>query len=109
MLALDSLLSAKWVARRMGDPQVQHFYDPQNLTGRAVAESLGHPGKVAWDIYLFYDPRAQWGDGLPLPACWAHQLTSAPWIDPRRYHERDLVDELGRMARWMTGLQNPLS
>ena len=101
MLPLDSPLAARLVARTMRDSRARHFYDPNNGIGQAVAQSLGHPGKVAWDIYLFYGTEVRWEDGLPIPACWAHQLSSESWIDPTRYHHRDLAQELAKAMRQM--------
>ena len=105
MLPLDSGLAARLVAGTMRDGRVRHFYDPSNRMGQAVAEGLGHPGKVAWDIYLFYGTEVQWGDGLPTPAYWAHQLGSEPWIDPTRYHHQDLAQELAKAMRQMEQLE----
>jgi hypothetical protein len=48
---------------------VAQFWDGEQLLGVEVARSLGMGSWVAWDIYLFYGPEAQWTDaGLPPPA-----------------------------------------
>ena len=49
-LAADS----REAAGMFNDPRVGQFYDPQQLSGKAVADSLGWQGRTAWDIYLFY-------------------------------------------------------
>jgi hypothetical protein len=83
----------------MPDARVQHFHDPNRRAGRAVAASLGGTGKVAWDVYLFYDPGLEWGEGLPAPTRWAHQL-DADWADrAHHYTGRDLVDALREAMR----------
>jgi hypothetical protein len=84
MVPSDSRFTAGLAARRMVGPSVRQFHDPGNLVGRALAEGLGAPGKVAWDIYLFYAPGMQWGAGPPTPQRWAHQLSDS-WADPARY------------------------
>lgn len=51
---------------RAAPPQ---FWDGTQLLGKEVGRSLGVPTWVAWDVYLFYGPEAEWTDaGLPAPA-----------------------------------------
>ncbi len=89
MLRWDGALTAKLLAATLRDPRVRHFHDPNRRAGRAVAESLGGYGKIAWDIYLFYAPGGEWSDTLPVPATWAHQLSDSGWADPARDHRGD--------------------
>jgi hypothetical protein len=94
-LPADSRKAAEKTARTFNDPRICQFYDPQQLSGRAVADSLGWQGRVAWDIYLFYTAGSQWNETLPLPFDWMHQLTD-PWADSDRLRMGDdLVLELG--------------
>lgn len=103
MLPLDGMVAARLMAQGMQAPSVRHFHDPSKQAGRAVAQSLGAPGKVAWDIYLFYAKGATWDQGLPPPTRWAHQL-SGSWVDPARYrHGNDLMAELYRAMDELTG------
>ena len=103
MLPLDGMVAARLAARSMQAPSVHHFHDPSKQTGRAVAQSLGAPGKVAWDIYLFYAQGAAWDQGPPPPTRWAHQLGDS-WADPARYrHGSDLMAELCRAMTELTG------
>lgn len=97
MLPLDDEAAAISSARLIRDPRTQHFHDPNALTGRVVAASLGSPGKIAWDIYLFFPSGVRWHQEPPKPVEWAHQL-SDPWADPGHFHWNEgLVHELKRV------------
>jgi hypothetical protein len=97
MLPLDNRATARVRAQTMQDPRVRHFSDPRKRVGRAIAQSLGGRNKVAWDIYLFYAPGAEWEGAPPPPAWWAHQLTGSSWADAAHYHHgHDLVERLRR-------------
>jgi hypothetical protein len=105
MLPLDNRAMAHVRAQTMQDPRARHFSDPRKRVGRAIAQSLGGRNKVAWDIYLFYAPGAEWDGGPPPPAWWAHQLTGSSWADAAHYHRGDeLVEQLRRaMADLLKG------
>jgi len=76
------------------DPRVSHFYDSDKHLGKAIAICLGWTGKVAWDIYLFYEAGVEWDKTPPQPSYWMHQLTDS-WADREHYHTGDdLVNEL---------------
>ena len=110
MLPFDNALTARLMARTMKAPCVRHFHDPGKQVGKIIAQSLGAPGKVAWDIYLFYPKGIRWNDGPPPPAVWAHQLGTNGWADPARYYRGDgLVEELGRAMEQLTGAGNAAS
>lgn len=94
MLPGDSDVTAKDSAKIISHESVRHFYDPDRLSGKAIAESVGWRGKVAWDIYLFYAPGAEWIEGPPIPAAWMHQLSES-WADRDHFRTGDyLVREL---------------
>jgi hypothetical protein len=93
-LAADSRKAAEVSAGTFNDPRVYQFYDPRQRSGRAVADSLGWQGRVAWDIYLFYTAGHKWNEAPPVPVDWMHQL-SDPWADHDRLRTgEDLVREL---------------
>lgn len=97
MLPSDSEDEAREAARHFTAPHVHQFYDPRQLVGTAIAASLGHPCKIAWDMYLFYERHVQWAALPPVPREWAHQLDPS-WADPTRFRWGDaLTDELPRM------------
>ena len=88
MLPGDSEATAKEKAIMFNDPGVRQFYDPDQRSGKAIAESLGYGGRVAWDIYLFYQAGGEWIDAPPDPAHWMHQM-SASWADRAHFHTGD--------------------
>ena len=93
-LAADSRKAAEMSAGTFNDPRVCQFYDPKQLSGQTVADSLGWHGRVAWDIYLFYTAGGKWNKTPPAPVDWMHQLTDT-WADPDRLRTGDdLVREL---------------
>ena len=54
------------------------FWDGARLLGEEVARSIGVHEWIAWDIYLFYGPGAEWTDaGLPVPAAALAQAGNA--------------------------------
>ena len=94
MLPGDSEVSAKDKALIFNDPRVHQFYDPGQRSGRAIAAGLGYNGRVAWDIYLFYQAGDEWNEQPPAPVSWMHQI-SAGWADRRHFHTgADLVKEI---------------
>lgn len=94
MLSGDSESTAKKSAGMFNDYRVRHFYDPAKRSGKAIADTLGYPGKVAWDIYLFYAAGGVWIETPPKPNYWMHQL-SENWADREHFRKGDdLVKEL---------------
>jgi hypothetical protein len=78
----------------LGDSRIQHFYDYKKMTGKAIADSIGWVGKVAWDIYLFYKPSVEWSVAPPKPLYWMHQLSDG-WATKEKYRTgENLKNEL---------------
>ena len=88
MLSGDSEETAQKSAGIIDDQHVRHFYDPNKWSGEAIAETIRWEEKVAWDIYLFYKPDAEWLDFPPKPAYWMHQLTD-DWAKNEHYRTGD--------------------
>ena len=88
MMSGDTCKAAQKAFKEFKDVRVKQFYDPQQLSGRAFAASLGHSDKVAWDMYLFYPPRAMWGELPPPPEVFMHQLRDS-WADQTWLFEKD--------------------
>ena len=88
MLSGDSEEIAQKSARNLNDRHVLHFYDSNKYSGKVVAEAVGWAEKIAWDIYLFYRPDAEWFDLPPEPAYWMHQLTD-DWAENEHYRTGD--------------------
>ena len=86
----DDLEAAKKAVEKFADPRVKQFYDPRQMSGHAIAESLGHPGEIAWDMYLFYPSGAVWLESPPFPDVYVHQLRDS-WADQSLLYEDDLL------------------
>jgi hypothetical protein len=79
------------------DTRALHYWDAQELLGRAYERILPTPGP-AWDVYLLFGRGVRWsGATPPKPAYWMHQLggvTSGPRLDPDV-----LRDHVGQLLR----------
>lgn len=77
------------------DRRVVHYWDPEEVLGRAYQQILPTPGP-AWDVYLLFRRGVRWSDTTPpKPDFWMHQLsgvTDAPRLDPKVL--RDQVERL---------------
>ena len=94
MLPEDSLEAALPTIHLLRDERIQHFYDPNQISGEEIAISVGWAGHVAWDIYLFYAPGSEWKGILPQPSSWMHQVSDA-WAKNEHYRTvDDLINEL---------------
>ncbi len=104
MFQIDTLEAAQHGAEELGSPhRVTHFYDADQIVGRAIAEGLGAKSReVAWDIYLFYEKDEAWIDRVPKPVEWAHQLLGSRWADPSRLHQGNALST--RLQEIMKGL-----
>ncbi len=103
MLPEDRQADVETLAGEMTDPRTRWFHDPKRRAGRAIATSLGATGKVAWDVYLFFDAQAEWKNQPPTPPLWVHQLSDS-WADPTRHRFGDQLEpELGRLLKSVLG------
>jgi hypothetical protein len=83
----------------VNDARSAHFYDPDLISGKAFAASMGSPGEVAWDMYMFFAPGVRWGEQAPLPTGYAHQLEGG-WADQKQLHQADdLTKNIAKMMR----------
>ncbi len=91
------------LAGEMTDSRIRWFRDPSRRAGRAIAASLGATGKVAWDVYLFFDAEAEWKNRPPMPRQWVHQLGDS-WADSTRLRFGDQLEpELRRLLKDVLG------
>ncbi len=98
MLPEDVSAGLPLLVEELAQPRIQWFHDPRRRAGSAVAAGLGGAGQTAWDVYIAFDAAARWGEGMPPPRDWVHQL-SDPWADPGHMHVRDdLEPALRRMV-----------
>jgi len=78
MLPDDTKAAVNRSARIIDEPRPPHFHDPEQMAGMAIADGLDWEGKIAWDIYLFYDKDSAWTEGPPALTDFMHQLSCAP-------------------------------
>ena len=90
MMTADTYESARKAARKFKDTRVKQFYDPKQLSGKAIARGLGHDDRVAWDFYLFYPVQSEWRELPPLPETYFHQLRDG-WADEDRLFEKNIL------------------
>ncbi len=99
MLEEDTEETAQESALILEDSRVRHFHDPERRAGKAIAQSLGGQGGIAWDIYLFFAKGSEWVDDPPRPIEWMHQC-SGTWADPARFRfGDDLIEGLRRAMK----------
>jgi hypothetical protein len=90
----DNIEAALPTVKFLSDNRFKHLYDQHKAVGKMIANSVGWTGKVAWDIYLFYEPYSEWVDKPPSPSYWMHQLTDN-WATKGKYRTgTDLKNEL---------------
>lgn len=58
------------------DPRALHYWDGDQDLGKAYGTVVELPRgrELAWDIYFAYDEGVVWGEEVPPPSHWAHQL-----------------------------------
>lgn len=76
VLAADDRESTVEARSTLEDSRVTHFWDSDQSLGRAFGRSLELPrgGDLAWDMYLVFPQDSEWGEELPIPSHWSHQL-----------------------------------
>jgi hypothetical protein len=96
MIDSDAESTAIVAAQSIDDDRIQHFYDPDRLAGKAIAQRLGQRDVIAWDIYMFYSVGSVWRLRPPMPIAWAHQMGDQ-WPEHYRW-EDNLVKELNQIV-----------
>ena len=87
MLVTDSLDAANQREIKFSAPRVKQFWDPAQVLGRLLSQTLNLKASIAWDVYLVYPPGHSWDTELPpRPEFWMHQLDEEPilLLDPAR-------------------------
>ena len=103
MLPEDREADLEALAEEMTDHRIQWFHDPKQRAGQMIAASLGANGKIAWDVYLFFNKDKEWKSKMPSPSQWIHQLDDL-WADPvHRCFGDQLELELSRLLRSVLG------
>lgn len=95
----DAPASARAIAQTVGDARALHYWDPQGRVGADVSAAMRFVAPSVWDVYMFYDPGARWGEQAPEPAAWAHQMVEI--VSPQYRSPEDLPAYLEeRMTAW---------
>ena len=64
-------------AALMAEPRVKHFWDSQEVVGKAFQPVLDAP-VPAWDVWMLFGRDAVWSDPAPTPSWWETQLGGLP-------------------------------
>ncbi len=99
MVVGDSRTTAEQIAATIVDPRAAHWHDLHKAAGKAMAESLGGSGEVAWDTYSLYAPAQRWTQSVPYPVDWAHQLTRNAFANSSHYRSGNALT--GKLHEWM--------
>jgi hypothetical protein len=60
------------------DRRARHYWDGDELVGKAFQPILGTP-EAAWDVWMLFDRDVRWeGASPPRPSWWEHQLHGMP-------------------------------
>jgi hypothetical protein len=82
---------------KVPDPRARHYWDGGQALGEAFSPLLGIRSRMAWDVYLLFDGKAQWKDSPPAPTEWLHQLVGE---DPdRKLSLPRLEEEIAKILR----------
>ena len=87
MLVTDNIDAANQHENMFSDPRVKQFWDPDQIFGKLMSQTLNLRASIAWDVYLVYPPGHSWNTELPpIPKFWMHQLDEEPalLLDPPR-------------------------
>ena len=95
----DAPETARAIAQTVGDERALHYWDPRGHVGADVSAAMNFVAPSVWDVYLFFDGEARWGEVSPVPPHWVHQM---PEIATAEYRDAEqlpgYLDE--RMAAW---------
>lgn len=75
ILRSDTEASAKRAPSLLPDPRVAHFWVASRDVGRMFQPAIALKTEPAWDVYLVYAPGVRWGDAVPVPDYFQHQLS----------------------------------
>lgn len=66
-------------AQRVPDLRARHYWDDDQLVGKAFQPILRTP-EEAWDVWMLFEPGVRWeGETPPQPTWWEHQLYGMPF------------------------------
>lgn len=74
ILASDAQTTVERAAKNLPDRRVWHYWDRDAELVSNFVPILGLGKRPAWDVYMCYDPDAEWTDLPPKPDFWQEQL-----------------------------------
>jgi hypothetical protein len=79
VLETDNEDAAVAAMKRIPDPRVQHYWDPQRVLNAQLLDAIMFDVNLRiYDIFLLYDGEARWEKRLPRPGYWMHEIQGAP-------------------------------
>jgi hypothetical protein len=91
----DNLAVTQDIAGPLADPRVRHFWVPEDSLTQVFKRPLGMSEGKAWDVFLLYDGKAEWGETPPVPSSYMHQRQPLP--TERTLDARTLAAEARRL------------
>ena len=76
VLQSDNYKAATTAHEYFPDERAVFYWDGDQDLGMSYGRTIDLPRgrQLAWDIYFVYGPDVEWGDTVPLPTDWSHQL-----------------------------------
>ena len=76
VMAADSQAAAMQSRSEVKDPRARHFWSADLTLAKAFGRTLTLPlaRDLAWDVYLAFSPNTAFGEVVPAPEQWFHQL-----------------------------------
>jgi hypothetical protein len=74
ILASDAQMTVEGAAKNLSDRRVTHYWDRDAELVSNFVPVLGLGKRPAWDVYMCYNPYAEWTDLPPTPDFWQEQL-----------------------------------
>ena len=76
VLPSDNYEAATRADHLVPDERATFYWDGVQDLGLAYGRAIELPRgrQLAWDIYFVYGPEVEWGETVPLPTEWNHQL-----------------------------------
>ncbi len=75
ILRNDDHSAAQQAPRFMPDPRVTHYWVDSRDVGALFQKPIQLKSEPAWDVYLIYAPGVVWGESVPTPEYFQHQLS----------------------------------
>jgi hypothetical protein len=78
VLPSDNLAAAREAPAFIPDPRAKHYWNGDQVLGKVYGRTVALPSgrELAWDIYFVFDAGIEWGNKVPAPIDWVHQLGS---------------------------------